>query len=1786
MKKFYNNTLTRGAFSKALRLVALLCVLMGVSSSAWADNIYVTGDAFDGWGKWTQMTSIGDNKYTCVIKNSSGKFKLSSSEGYGNTWNNLSCGDGSVTCNGANDHQINKAGVLYFEWKDNGYVWVEENSSSGCDPSADIYLTGSFNSWNTAQANYKLTANPGNDAEVMIKGVTLSANAEFKVFQGCFYGYENLVQTDDNKGFVANTDGNIKVTKAGTYDVYFDKNDHHIYIGLNVPCTEDDSNLGECDRIEVYCRYTENDNCNMKIYAYSSCTSKILNSNGTAGNSGEKVNVNGTNYAKWVFPTTGSNICVKFISGTDASYATTVRCNLSSGYKYYFTLPSGWGNQSFDPTSEKISCGGGDDPDDPSDVPSCDAIEIWCKGEGGYIGMHCYAWHPDNNSDNPLDGWPGCTTSKTGMYNGVKYAVWTVTGKDRLNIIFNNGGDGCKTNDIVGLEKGNRYIYTLASSWCGTTPTCKVINCEGGGEVDVVNGTVYLDVSSFKDWLKEGAIFKAVLTKKAGGTETKNMIQCASETNVFYVDEVLNLTNYSKIQVLRCNPADGGQWNYSSTLNLSPTTTCVKVTGWDNTGSITKYTGSCGVSTNTPVYLTNPAVVGADGRSVTMYAYLSETYCTSITEYGFVYCPGTLSAGCTPTASSPKLKVGNGNATQIFRGEAYQLNTSALSMGKTYGYKAYVKIGNMTYLSAETGYFKLSDCNTRPEAESGTITYTVNAALGEDYEDDCTLTYGNLQTAIDRLKQSYSNPEPIYQYVTKNGDSYNLRQPIVMKVHYYDDTPDDDTIDYIYRGTTNIGKYAGNAKPTHSNLLENINRSSANAANTLTIKAGDNKAKPWVHHIVLRNSKNIVLDSLAIFSDPADSDPQKAGTQTIGDNAIEMDKNIASGDAGWNTLNTNGYVDDANIVVQNCMIGSDGFTGAHISSYDGVTFKNCDFESVFNDPSGNAIAWGASFKLLYCKNIKFIQNNFRGDHATLMWIQEVQNMLVMNNVFWNTNKFLAGKDQRNPAAMRLVTQWNPVKNVGFYYNTYFFADNGITSSSTYDFMSFAETADINVATVEFKYNNCYSYDKDCPGKSGNPFNGKSIGGNYASNFCPNNFWSQYDELNKKSSSVFAFGDCDDKKFINVAKQVCSTTASGPASLQIKGQAMDLGIKPDITKTGITLTADEWYSDRYLKDQRPKTNQEWTYGAYQSKDNVETQYIYWVGISEDWDDRNNWEYEVEDDKTRALVRQRLSCVNTLSPNLIAVIEEKGTVEVAGGRKWPCIPDSFTGTRSNQKDAEGNIVDEHVSAGLGTKTTTELFAKTIIVEAGAAIKGVEHLKNGSLHYQDATVQMNAPRSKWVLVGGVVKPFSENGNPNSALRDIVSGDYFKDYMPQVYMHQAEIDGTNATWARTFPDLDVPVLPQTVFAINIPDEYGDYKLPAAYYNKYFGGDVDGEAPVLYEFNGRFADDDAMRTYSDLTAGVPTLINNTYPCNLDARKVEEISGGTVLFYNYEAATFMSTASTAGKVLLRPQHGFIFTPAAGKDELEITKDMIADGNTRSRSAAAIIPTISINLFNANTQKGFSNIVLHYNAQVEITNGTATDAEKVFAPNADSPELYIMANDKKYTRFTAGSTMVTIPLGIHLQKDMNVKFAPVYFEGLNEVILFDAFTGQTIDLLRHEFTTESLIAGDIEGRYFLNIELKEESDYVPDEEIETDIEESIAPECAINIYTNQATGNEISIVTANVELQTIYVSDMTGKTVEYKAVGNNALLRLSVAPGAYIVKVVGDKLTRTEKVILK
>ena len=512
-------------------------------------------------------------------------------------------------------------------------------------------------------------------------------------------------------------------------------------------------------------------------------------------------------------------------------------------------------------------------------------------------------------------------------------------------------------------------------------------------------------------------------------------------------------------------------------------------------------------------------------------------------------------------------------------------------------------------------------------------------------------------------------------------------------------------------------------------------------------------------------------------------------------------------------------------------------------------------------------------------------------------------------------------------------------------------------------------------------------------------------------------------------------------------------------------------------------------------------------------------------------------------------------------------------------WPNIPSSFDATT---RKTENKIPEnEQVTANENE------FAKTIELEYGAGITGVEYLVNGKTHYTNAIMGFEAPRSQWILVGTVIKPYDTTLGD---YRNIVSGDYFiKNQTPHVYMHEAKLDANgNASWDETFTDLNVEVPATKVFAIQIPDEYGKYKLPAAYYNQWNGTHYDPTEPISYtNFDGRFVNDDELPVYSGLTAA-NVLLNNSYPANIDARKIETLTGGTVQYYDYNSGTFMNTDATTDAVLLRPQHGFIFKPASDKTSLEITTEMLAGGDTKSRSAEVTLPTLSLNLYNANTGVGYSNVVVKVDNMLAEGEVAPSNVVKVFSPNVESPELYIVANDEIYSRYSVANESQMIPLGVRLKKDMNIKFERAYFQNFSEATLIDTHTDKEINLLRNTYTTETLVAGEIEGRFFLNlgVAVEEEEDNNGDDNVSTELEENEElANGAINIFVDDA-DNTIKVVTNDVELQVIYVSDMAGRTMKYDVKGYAANLKLPVAQGVYTVSVIGDTASRTEKVILK
>jgi hypothetical protein len=116
-----------------------------------------------------------------------------------------------------------------------------------------------------------------------------------------------------------------------------------------------------------------------------------------------------------------------------------------------------------------------------------------------------------------------------------------------------------------------------------------------------------------------------------------------------------------------------------------------------------------------------------------------------------------------------------------------------------------------------------------------------------------------------------------------------------------------------------------------------------------------------------------------------------------------------------------------------------------------------------------------------------------------------------------------------------------------------------------------------------------------------------------------------------------------------------------------------------------------------------------------------------------------------------------------------------------------------------------------------------------------------------------------------------------------------------------------------------------------------------------------------------------------------------------------------------------------------------------------------------------------------------------------------------------------------------------------------------------------------------YTTEKLGVGDIENRFFLNLgEPVIEDENPEDDNVSTDVKEMAANE--INIIVEP--DNTIKVITNGIELETIYISDMAGKTMRYDVSGYAVALNLPIAKGVYTISVVGDTASRIGKVILK
>lgn len=1157
---------------------------------------------------------------------------------------------------------------------------------------------------------------------------------------------------------------------------------------------------------------------------------------------------------------------------------------------------------------------------------------------------------------------------------------------------------------------------------------------------------------------------------------------------------------------------------------------CATTEGKSVTVTVNADTNPCGNATQV-LRAANPVV--AVGPRVTLNGYVkyfgngSSICVDDYTTYGFCYSTDeeTINSTTALDVSGVTYKSKTGAAlTKDNRNFSYTVS-DGLSANTTYYYKAYIVSAGGSAVFSDMGSFTTGAACQHPVGDP--INYYIDASYDEN--DPCDLMFTNIEDALANLKTHRGSDNDDW------WDNTNKMLKVNVIFNVYPGTYGSDissTIDF-----SNINLYSSSITPTKR----------------LTIKGTDATNKPTLYGLDMTKSRWITVQNVKVMR------------ETTGTGLEES--SIIIGFADKSNTRTVGEAAHSDLEFIKCDIEVDGFTCIHANGVDGFYMEGCNLKAkrtttiVDNDRN-----WGASIKFMNSKNIQMLRNNFRGSHANNIFYQNSRNTLIMNNVFWNDNEVTYSSGTNSPSFIRLVNfqadnSDHTLTKIGIYYNTFYLANSTASgeSSKTFDFVAFSGAEQIkqdgnsfksdryDVANIEFKYNNCYSYSTSNSGNTGGQFHDKDVTGT----FTNNNFWSA------KSGATGSFEFGSSKQNVNMSlggDMMCSTAPYDPDGLVIKGTSLNLGSK--ITTDVSGYGAASIYDDRLRDDIRPASGSGWTYGAYQQTLGEDVDVIYWLGTENTtWDNRNNW-YKLVNGEY-----QLVTCVDNLSNNLTAIIPE----QTGETKKYPIIPEW------------GDPADR--DEGVYTKTTDQ-FAKTIDVQYGASIMGVENLKSGDTYrYFEGINHLEASRKEWLMVGTVIRPFKDYEKAVAATdttaRLVQSGDfYIQDQLPHIYMQNFTYSSSSIEWNEPFTQLDEEVPVDKCFTIFCSDQYGPKKRTAA---MYYGdpNTTKGSEPIEYVLKGRYAAEkgSGKPSYS-FTSGQHYFVNNYYPANVKASAFNV--NNDVKYYDVATCGWNDiTHGASTDVEIRPQSGILVIPNS-TNTVNLVDANFTTNSTKYKSADAN-QGLTLSAVATATGKG-SNIGVwqDYKNIVKAENGS----------DADVCELYMPYGGVNLSTLSYADADTTIALGVHnkLSRPMSVRFELVESSMLSEVYLEDRAAEPIVryDLLAGEKPYfAGLESGYTEGRFYLVLGDGSESGH----DIPTPAKAEDAENFNIDVFVND---NVLTVsVSSGATISSITLFDMAGKAYDVPVNGTNmSQSKLNAVAGVYMVKVITDKGTETKKVIVK
>ena len=706
MKRFYNNTLISGAFSKALRVIALLCVLLGVSSSAWGSKLYLKPNVWnsDGpcyiayfWGgsgdQWANMTDCGEGYFSCDIPGSNHtQVKIQRKDpnsGCAHDWNGSWNDTGDQTMNGNNCITVDDWGK--FSWST-----YTPSSSYGffTDGACNIKVGDTWKSdtgYGATGNNDPIdigTAEPGASLGFWVK--TYKNNAEL-----CSPKVGIKVVNVDNDYQLHDIDW--KENLEGGDELWQEDN-----IGVTLPTTP-----GTYE-VRVYFR--------LVVKEGNNCVEKDIYLNNGGNNYKFKITIAGG----------GGDTPGGGGTGTEFSFVLDTKTNDKGGW-----------------------------------INNGEVYAIFRENVGGKTGETRQVQLEICESDNRLAYYNGTTTfTRTDGTTWTPKEVYVYS--DDKNDAFANW-DGTKNCMVI----TNWGLMTNNSGGC--TMTIFTGDCDGtsgggggGGESStyITFDCLYLNTGGADLWNKsdKGApnFYLYLFNNTTNAKKSVLATVCPDASDIFYADVPDGeWEGYLWIRKDPTNNADpavdwnsAGVWNQTNNCKIYNDLTTI--TGWNN-GDFTNgtYSGSCGCAggsgdidddtedyeKGTSVLLSYEAYEGTKGSWV-LSAFL-EALCAveGITQYGFYLCETDKDGGCKPTADAYTYKVDATTTSPLEKYSSFNAIASDLN-NAWYGYRAFVVADGETILSPNTKYFN-NKC--KYELTGDTVYVTIDNSL--TVNNECELKF-------------------------------------------------------------------------------------------------------------------------------------------------------------------------------------------------------------------------------------------------------------------------------------------------------------------------------------------------------------------------------------------------------------------------------------------------------------------------------------------------------------------------------------------------------------------------------------------------------------------------------------------------------------------------------------------------------------------------------------------------------------------------------------------------------------------------------------------------------------------------------------------------------------------------------------------------------------------------------------------------------------------------------------------------------------------------------------